>query len=496
MADPLHTVAEVISTQIATIGENIRLSRVASMQAGEGMQLGSYLHMGGKIGVLIEIGAAADEETVKDVAMHVAAAEPRFVSRDDVPQSVIDEEREIARAQAQASGKPAQVIEKIADGKVAKYFEQACLLEQPFVKNPEQTVQAMLAARGGATVKTVPPLQARRGSGCGGRVSAEPRYRRIVLKLSGEVLMGTQPFGIAAEILPGLAAEIADVHDLGVEVAIVIGGGNIIRGIAATEQGLDRVTGDHMGMLATVINALALQDALERRSCFTRVQTAIDIREVAEPYIRRRAMRHLEKRRVVIFAAGTGNPFFTTDSAAALRASEIRADVLLKGTKVDGLYTADPVKNADATLLKRVDYRYLLEHGLKVMDAAAVSLCQNAHIPIRIFNIRRARQHQAGGSRRGRGVDGDGLARGQAERVAVRTAPGRSGRASRRPRRALELPGSRPCRPPRCGPDPGVRRCARWSRTSGTGWTRRSRCFATSSRRCVPAGRRWGSSIR
>ena len=219
-------------------------------------------------------------------------------------------------------------------------------------------------------------------------MSVEPRYRRVVLKLSGEVLMGNQPFGIAAEVLPGLAAEIAEVQELGVEVAIVIGGGNIIRGIAATEQGLDRVTGDHMGMLATVINALALQDALERRSCFTRVQTAIDIREVAEPFIRRRAMRHLEKRRVVIFAAGTGNPFFTTDSAAALRASEIRADVLLKGTKVDGLYTADPVKDTGARLLKRVDYRYLLEHGLKVMDAAAVSLCQNAHIPIRIFNIR------------------------------------------------------------------------------------------------------------
>jgi elongation factor Ts len=153
MADPLHTVAEVISTQIATIGENIRLSRVESLQAEAGMQLGSYLHMGGKIGVLVEISAGTDEETVKDVAMHVAAADPRFVSRDAVPQSVIDEEREIARAQAQASGKPAQVIEKIADGKVLKFFEQACLLEQPFVKSPEQTVQAMLAARGGATVK-------------------------------------------------------------------------------------------------------------------------------------------------------------------------------------------------------------------------------------------------------------------------------------------------------------------------------------------------------
>ena len=153
MADPGHTVAEVISSQIATIGENILLSRVASIQAGEGMQIGSYVHMGGKIGVLVEISAGAAEETVKDVAMHIAAAEPRFVSRDEVPQSVIDEERDIARAQAQASGKPAQVIEKIADGKVGKYFEQACLLEQPFVKNPEETVQAMLAARGGATVK-------------------------------------------------------------------------------------------------------------------------------------------------------------------------------------------------------------------------------------------------------------------------------------------------------------------------------------------------------
>lgn len=215
-------------------------------------------------------------------------------------------------------------------------------------------------------------------------------YRRIVLKLSGEVLMGSRPFGIAAEVLPGLAAEIAEVRALGVEVAVVIGGGNIIRGIAATEQGLDRVTGDYMGMLATVINALALQDALEQRGCFTRVQTAVEIREVAEPFIRRRAIRHLEKGRVVIFAAGTGNPFFTTDSAAALRASELHADALLKGTKVEGLFDADPAQHADAKLLKTESYRYLLENGLKVMDAAAVSLCENAGIPIRIFNIRQS----------------------------------------------------------------------------------------------------------
>ena len=167
-------------------------------------------------------------------------------------------------------------------------------------------------------------------------MNAEPVYRRVVLKLSGEVLMGNQPFGIAPEVLPVLAAEIADVHALGVEVAIVIGGGNIIRGVAATEQGLDRVTGDLMGMLATIVNGLALQDALEKRGVHTRVQTAIEVRQVAEPFIRRRAMRHLEKGRVVIFAAGTGNPFFTTDSAAALRASEMHADALLKVPRSTG----------------------------------------------------------------------------------------------------------------------------------------------------------------
>ncbi len=219
-------------------------------------------------------------------------------------------------------------------------------------------------------------------------MAAAPVYRRVVLKLSGEVLMGGQPFGIAPEVLPALAAEVAEVNALGVQLAVVIGGGNIIRGIAATEQGLDRVTADNMGMLATVINALALQDALERQGCVTRVLTAIEMRAMAEPFIRRRAIRHLEKGRVVIFAAGTGNPFFTTDSAAALRASEIYADALLKGTKVDGLYTADPVKDSGARLMKTASYQHLLEQGLAIMDAAAVSLCQNARIPIRIFNIR------------------------------------------------------------------------------------------------------------
>src|SRR5687767_9937181 len=196
-------------------------------------------------------------------------------------------------------------------------------------------------------------------------------YRRILLKLSGEALMGAQPFGIDEKVVSAIADEVRDVHTLGVEIAIVVGGGNIIRGLAASHRGIDRVTGDHMGMLATVINALALQDALEKRGVPTRVQSAIDINTVAEPFIRRRAIRHLEKKRVVIFAAGTGNPYFTTDSAAALRANEIHAEILLKATKVDGLYTADPKKDPNATLLPKVSYQEVLERGLEVMDTAA-----------------------------------------------------------------------------------------------------------------------------
>ena len=214
-----------------------------------------------------------------------------------------------------------------------------------------------------------------------------PVYGRILLKLSGEALMGSQPFGIDEKVVAAIADEVRDVHSLGVEIAIVVGGGNIIRGLAASHRGIDRVTGDHMGMLGTVINALALQDALEKRGVATRVQSAIDINTVAEPFIRRRAIRHLEKKRVVIFAAGTGNPYFTTDSAAALRANEIHAEILLKATKVDGLYTADPKKDPNATLLPRVSYQEVLERGLEVMDTAAIALCRDNKLPIGIFEM-------------------------------------------------------------------------------------------------------------
>jgi uridylate kinase len=201
--------------------------------------------------------------------------------------------------------------------------------------------------------------------------------------------MGSQSFGIDAGVVAGIANEIAEVHQLGVELAIVIGGGNIIRGVAASHQGIDRVTGDNMGMLATVINALALQDALEKCNVPTRVQTAIEIRAVAEPFIRRRAMRHLEKGRVVVFAAGTGNPFFTTDTAGALRAVEIGAEVILKATKVDGIYTADPDKDPSAVKLPRVGYIEVLNRGLAVMDTTAISLCMDNKLPIVIFDLNR-----------------------------------------------------------------------------------------------------------
>jgi uridylate kinase len=212
-------------------------------------------------------------------------------------------------------------------------------------------------------------------------------YRRILLKLSGEALMGSQPFGIDERVVAAIADELREVWALGVQVAIVIGGGNIIRGLAASHRGIDRVTGDYMGMLATVINALALQDALEKRGVATRVQTAIDIRDVAEPFIPRRATRHLEKGRVVIFAAGTGNPFFTTDSAAALRANEIHADVVLKATSVLGIYTADPKLDPKAEYLPEVTYQQVLERNLQVMDAAAVALCRDNGVPIVVFKL-------------------------------------------------------------------------------------------------------------
>jgi uridylate kinase len=214
------------------------------------------------------------------------------------------------------------------------------------------------------------------------------RYKRVVIKLSGEALMGNQEFGIGREMIRYVAEEIRSIATLGVQTAVVVGGGNIFRGVAASSYGMDRTSADHMGMLATVINSLALQDALEKQAVQTRVQTAIAIHQVAEPYILRRAIRHLEKGRVVIFAAGTGNPYFTTDTAAVLRGQEIHAEVLLKATKVDGVYDADPMKDPSARLLKRISYMEVLERQLKVMDTTAISLAMDNEMPLAVFKLK------------------------------------------------------------------------------------------------------------
>lgn len=216
----------------------------------------------------------------------------------------------------------------------------------------------------------------------------QPRYKRIALKLSGEALMGEQGFGIGLDMIKYVAGEICSIVDLGVQTSIIVGGGNIFRGIAASSKGMDRASADHMGMLATVINSLALQDALEKRGLQTRVQTAISMHEVAEPYILRRAVRHLERGRVVIFGAGTGNPYFTTDTAAVLRAQEIHAEILLKATKVEGIYDSDPVVNKNAKLIKQITYREALEKQLKVMDLTAFSLAMDNQLPLAVFKLK------------------------------------------------------------------------------------------------------------
>ena len=215
-------------------------------------------------------------------------------------------------------------------------------------------------------------------------------YRRVLLKISGEALMGEQNYGIDVNVARSVAEELKAVHELGVQVAVVVGGGNIFRGVSKSAGNMDRSSADYIGMLATVMNAVVLQDALEKVEVHTRVMSAIDIPQLAEPFIRRRAIRHLEKERVVIFAAGTGNPYFTTDSAAALRALEIKADIILKATKVDGVYSADPMTDTTAELFNEITYRQVLERQLRVMDASAISLCMDNNLPIVVFNMRQS----------------------------------------------------------------------------------------------------------
>ena len=348
--------------------------------------------------------------------MHVAAASPAaalYVSKDEVPADVLEKEKEIYRAQAAASGKPANVVDKIAEGKVREYYGTFCLLEQPYIREPKTTVGQLL--KGKATRAALRAAAPGRGVGDEGRVVvplARPASRPGAGTSHGEgpdarhqeaprlqarpsqALRGSPPrredlrHRPQLHRLPGRTRSRRSTTSAS-RSRRWSGGGNIFRGVSDNAQGMDRVSADHMGMLATVINALALQDALERAGVFTRVLSAIEMQEVAEPFIRRRAMRHMEKGRVTVFAAGTGNPYFSTDTAAALRAMEIKAEVILKATKVDGIYDADPMKNPKAKKFDRLTYLEVLQKGLRVMDTTAISLCMDNHLPIIVYDLKR-----------------------------------------------------------------------------------------------------------
>ena len=330
------------------------------------------MHGGSKIGVLVDV-TGGDEQLAKDLAMHIAASKPKSLDASGVPAELLDTERRIAIEKAREAGKPEAMLDKIAEGTVQKYLKEVTLLGQVFVKaeDGKQTIEQLLKAKGatvnGFTLYVVGEGIEKKVNDFAAEVAAQaaaaqevgrttvawpptsPRYKRILLKLSGEALMGDDAYGINRETLWRIVSEVKAVADLGVEIGVVIGGGNIFRGVAGASAGMDRATADYMGMLATVMNALALADAMRQANLPARVQSALNIEQVVEPYIRGKAIRYLEEGKVVIFGAGTGNPFFTTDTAAALRGSEIGAEIVLKATKVDGVYTADPKKDPTAT---------------------------------------------------------------------------------------------------------------------------------------------------
>ena len=382
-------------------------------EAREGL-VSSYIHTGGRIGVLIEVNCETDfvartdefQKLVRSLAIQVAGLAPEFVTVESIPADVLAAKREELLADHLVQGKPEAIRGQIVDGQLREVAAAGRPLRAAIPRHGPDRRRAgdgsggphrrahpraplhPLRARGGA-VSDAPAGVIASGPGASDKAGG-PRYSRILLKISGEALLGDRQYGVDPAMTSFIAKQIGDVQAAGVEVAVVVGGGNIFRGMAAAARGMDRATGDYMGMLATVMNGLALQDALEKAGVQTRVMSAIAMNEVAEPYIRRRAVRHLEKGRVVIFAAGTGNPYFTTDTAAALRAVEIGAEVMLKATKVDGVYDADPLTHPDAIRHEHLTFSDVLQDRLQVLDATAVSLCMENGLPIVVFDLHRA----------------------------------------------------------------------------------------------------------
>ena len=336
------------------------------------------------------------QDFAREVAIHIAGSPnvPQYVSVEEIPEEAKEAERRVFAAKAAEEGKPEDIIQKIVDGQISKWSQDVALLEQEHIRtdmHEGKTIEDLRQALAANTGENIRIARFARFQSARNKVPAglaDPVFKRVLLKLSGEALMGELEYGTDAKRLDAIAHQVRDVAESGVEVAVVVGAGNIYRGLKGAAAGMDRATADYMGMLATVLNALTLQDALEKIGSFTRVLSAIQVTEVAEPYIRRRAIRHLEKGRVVIFAAGTGNPFFTTDTAAALRALEIHADAILMAKRgVEGVFDADPSENPDATFLPELTHMEAIERGLKVMDSTALSLCMDNELPIHVFNL-------------------------------------------------------------------------------------------------------------
>ena len=379
--------------EILRVKGQAQAAKRGERMASEGV-VASYIHANGKIGVLVEVDCETDfvaknddfKEFAREVALHIAAANPLYVAEEDVPEDARAAELKIF--EEQAADKPENVRPKIAEGRLAEVARggrppEPAAREQGQARRRDDRGAARADGREDGRERRDPAVPAIRRRG-----GVTPAFQRVLLKLSGEALMGSLEYGADPDRIAAIAAAVKKVGDSGVQFGIVVGGGNIYRGLAGAAEGMDRATGDYMGMLATVLNALALQDALEKIGAHTRVQSAITISEVAEPYIRRRAIRHLEKGRIVIFAAGTGNPFFTTDTAAALRALEIHADAILMAKHgVDGVYSADPRAVTDAEFLSELTHREAIERRLGVMDSTALSLCMDNSLPIHVFNM-------------------------------------------------------------------------------------------------------------
>ena len=369
--------------------------KMGGREATEGT-VASYIHGGGKVGVLVEVDCNTDfvarnedfQAFAREIAMHIAASPTtQYVSEDDIPQDAKDAELRVF--EQQAADKPENVRAQDRRGQAAQ-VDGGGRAAQPAAREPGQARRQddRAAARGAlghdGRERRDPALRPLPGRG----VTDKPAFQRVLVKLSGEALMGDLEFGTDAGTVEAIAKQLKGVRDRGVEVSVVLGAGNIYRGLKGAAAGMDRATADYMGMLAIVLNALTLQDALEKDGVYTRVMSALTISEVAEPYIRRRAMRHLEKGRIVIFAAGTGNPFFTSDTAAALRALEMHAEIILMAKNgVEGVYTADPKKDPDAEFIPEIAAREAIARDLKVMDVTALSLCMENKLPINVFNM-------------------------------------------------------------------------------------------------------------